>query len=131
MEEEIILTETEPTVDWETMAEKLRAENRRLTLKMLFCKAGCKDEEYLCYRFLNEAEFDGEDVLVNSDSILTKAKEECGDFFKTAVIEGVRPVENSRPIILDRKGFAKMNYQERAKLYRNDPELYKQLSGRE
>lgn len=127
--------------EYETTITTLTAENEKLktesALKVALLDAGAKagDIDYLMYKAKEKGDVKiGEDGKVKGqEDLLAGLKTQCPSQFMTAE---QRKVEEHKIETGDNKGttitkddFSKMGYQSRMKLFTEQPDVYKELSG--
>ncbi|MEG1433797.1 phage scaffolding protein [Eubacterium sp.] len=126
---------------YETDVAKLNAElaSERLdnALKIGLLESGVKDVDYISYKIKEGAEdlsLDDNGKVKGLDNLIKDQKTEHPEFFKEAskrkyedgkLPEGDDPDNGG----ITQEAFDKMGYNERNKLYREQPEVYKALTG--
>lgn len=127
--------------DYESKMAQLEAENNQLKIdnaikvELLANKAKSEDLDYLMFRIKqNETEIklDENGKLKGFDNVLTEIKTSCASQFE---VEGKKKVDlNNLPNVdgdnmtISKEEFNKMSYNDKNKLYQDDPETYKKLS---
>ena len=128
--------------EYETTITTLTAENEKLktesALKIALLDAGAKasDIDYLMYKAKEKGDVKiGDDGKIKSqEDLLSGLKTQCPSQFITAeqkkIEEHKIETGGNQGTTISKEDFAKMGYQSRTKLFNEQPDVYKELSGK-
>lgn len=124
--------------DYETKVATLQAELEQTKIesavKVALLSAKAKDVDYLTFKLKEKGELklDDNGNIKGIDDMLAGLKTQFPTQFETDTqkkIDENKLPENNDDKKLTKEDFNKMGYQERLKLYNDDPDVYKELSG--
>lgn len=126
--------------DYEQQIKDLQAENLQIrtenALKFALSQAGGSDIDYLVFKAKEKGEIKlGDDGKIKNESdLITGLKTQMPNMFADPKKDGDKKIlENNLPdgnndTTVTQEQFDKMGYQERLKVYTDNPDLYKELS---
>ncbi len=127
--------------EYETKVEQLQSDLQKTKIesaaKLALANEKVVDPDYLYYKLTADyaLELDEHGKIKDIENKITELKTKFPTQFSTTQQKHVDPKKlekpNEDPNTVTKEQFGKMNYQERAKLYQEQPELYAQLTGNE
>lgn len=123
--------------DIKGLQEQIKKERAAAEIKVALLEAGATDTDYLTFKLGQDIDVDDEGKVKNLTNLIKDQKTSYPSFFKSedksdskVIVKKLPGKDKSDDTGLTKEQFEKLGYQERVKLFNENPDAYKEFSGK-